>query len=90
MPDEGSRPAHGDLGFVFDLWVDFMRMKNDGTLTARASNLRPGLRLNVGDVILVGGEDSIPAEAQVVRLDISGRIVVSVLDVARKHGQTQP
>ena len=75
---------------TFDLWVDFMRMCDDGTLTASAENMRPGLHVNVGDVIIVGSEDSIPAEAQVVRLDISGRIVVSVLDVARRHGQTHP
>ncbi len=67
---------------AYDLWVDFMRMKNDGTLTASGSNLRPGLKVNVGDVIAVGSEDSNPAKAQVVQVDISGTIVLRVLDVA--------
>jgi hypothetical protein len=76
--------------------VDFMRMHDDGTLTAWADDLRPGLRVNVGDVgdvgdvVIVGSEDSVPARARVVRLDISGLIIVSVLDVAGKHGDRQP
>jgi hypothetical protein len=71
---------------AYDLLVDFMRMDDDGTLTARAEDLRPGLRVNIGDVIVVGSEDAIPAEAQVVRLDISGLIGLRVLDVGRRHG----
>jgi hypothetical protein len=62
-----------------DLWVDFASMANDGTLWSRSSNLRPGLRVSPGDVIVVGSEDAVPARAQVITVDIGGAIVVKVI-----------
>jgi hypothetical protein len=67
-----------------DLWVDFMGMQDDGTLIAYADDLRDGLRVNVGEIVTVGSEDAIPAEAQVVQVDIGERIVVKVLAVAER------
>jgi hypothetical protein len=32
----------------YDLWVDFMTMHDDGTIIARVSNLRGGLRVTAG------------------------------------------
>lgn len=63
----------------YDLWVDFASMADDGTLWTRASNLRPGLRVSPGDVVIVGSEDAVPARAQVISVDIDGAIVVKVI-----------
>lgn len=69
---------------AYDIWVDFMTMRDDGTLVAHASDVRGGRRVNVGDVVTVGSEDSKPANAQVLQVDIDGRIIVKVLDVAAR------
>jgi hypothetical protein len=54
-------------------------MANDGTLWSRSSNLRPGLRVSPGDVIVVGSEEAVAARAQVITVDIGGAIVVKVI-----------
>ena len=77
---DGWRPTMNTC----DLWVDFMGMQDDGTLIAYADDLRDGLRVNVGEIVTVGSEDAIPAEAQVVQVDIGERIVVKVLAVAER------
>jgi hypothetical protein len=63
----------------YDLWVDFAGMANDGTIWSQSSDLRPGLRVSPGDVIVVGSEDAVPARAQVITVDIGGAIVVKVI-----------
>jgi hypothetical protein len=63
----------------YDLWVDFASMADDGTLWTQSSNLRPGLQLSPGDVVIVGSEDAVPARAQVISVDIGGAIVVRVI-----------
>lgn len=67
----------------YDIWVDFMKMRNDGTLVARESDVVGGRRVTAGDVVTVGSEDSLPAKAKVMSIDVSGAIVLQVLDVAR-------
>lgn len=84
VAEDAPGRSSDDLEFVYDLWVDFMTMRNDGTLLAYADDLRDGLRVNVGEIVTVGSEDAIPAEAQVVQVDIGERIVVKVLAVAER------
>lgn len=62
----------------YDLWVDFASMMDDGTLWTQSSHLRPGLRVAPGDVITVGSEDAVPAQARVVSVD-GDAIVVKVI-----------
>jgi hypothetical protein len=38
----------------WDLWIDFQSGDDDGLTRANTRNLRPGLRLCIGDVIIVG------------------------------------
>jgi hypothetical protein len=54
-------------------------MANDGTIWSQSSDLRPGLRVSPGDVIVVGSEDVVPARAQIITVDIGGAIVVKVI-----------
>jgi hypothetical protein len=63
----------------YDLWVDFASMADDGSLWTQSSNLRPGLQVSPGDVVIVGSEDAVPARARVISVDIAGAIVVKVI-----------
>lgn len=69
---------------TYDVWVDFMTMDDDGTVVAHADDVRPGLRVNVGDVVGAGSEDSKTLKARVMRVDINGTVVLEVIDVARR------
>jgi hypothetical protein len=59
--------------------VDFMAMADDGTLLARIEDLREGLRVTAGDVVTVGSDDAVPAQAQILNVDIDGTISLRVL-----------
>lgn len=63
----------------YDLWVDFMRMRDDGRLRTRMRHAREGFVPLVGTYVVVGAEDSEPAVAQVLSVDIEGTIELRVL-----------
>jgi len=64
----------------YDIWVDFMTMRNDRRLWTRLKDARPGFVPIVGQYAVVGCEDAFPAVAQIVSVDIEGGIQLSVLD----------
>ena len=63
----------------YDLWVDFMRLRDDGRLRTRLRHARPGLEPTVGMHLIVGCEDADPAVAKVLSVDAEGAIEVQVL-----------
>lgn len=64
----------------YDIWVDFMTMTNDRRLWTRMKDVRDGFLPIVGQYAVVGCEDALPAVAQIISVDIEGRIQLSVLD----------
>jgi hypothetical protein len=63
----------------YDLWVDFMRMRDDGRLRTRLRHARDGFVPIVGSYVVVGSEDAEPAVARIVTADAEGVIEVHVL-----------
>lgn len=64
----------------YDIWVDFMTMRNDRRLWTRLKDARPGFVPIVGQYAVVGCEDAFPAVAQIVSVDIEGGIQLLVLE----------
>lgn len=64
----------------YDIWIDFMTMRNDRRLWTRTKHARPGFVPIVGHYAVVGCEDAFPAVAQIVSVDIEGRVQLAVLD----------
>jgi hypothetical protein len=62
----------------WDLWVDFQSGDDDGLTRANIRNLRPGLRLCVGDVIIVGNEDAESGVGEVMELGQKGGAMIKV------------
>ncbi len=63
----------------YDLWVDFMRMRDDGRLLTRLRNAKPGFVPIAGSYVTVGCEDAEPAVARILSVDAEGTIEVEVL-----------
>lgn len=63
----------------YDLWVDFMRMRNDGRLRTRLRRARPGFVPIAGSYVVMGCEDADPAVAKILSVDAAGAIEVQVL-----------
>ena len=63
---------------AWDLWIDFQRADDEGLTHANVRNLRAGLEVRVGDVIIVGNEDAEPGVAEVVELGDRGFVLVRV------------
>ena len=62
----------------WDLWIDFQRADDRGNTRGSTQNLREGLVVRVGDLVVVGNEDAEPGVAVVVELGERGFIVVNV------------
>jgi hypothetical protein len=86
IPNPGETPARGivknggKLTMDWDLWVDFQRMQDSGTLLARSHNARPGLTLVAGMYLVVGCEDAEPAVARVLAVTADGSVQLQVLE----------
>ncbi len=63
----------------YDLWVDFMRMRDNGRLRTRLRHAREGFVPVVGRYVVVGCEDAEPAVARIESMDEDGGIELSVL-----------
>lgn len=63
---------------AWDLWIDFQSGDDEGFTRANTRNLRVGLTVTVGDVILVGNEDAEPGVGEVVELGDRGFVLVKV------------
>ena len=63
---------------AWDLWIDFQRGEDDGVTHANTRNLREGLVVKVGDVIVVGNEDAEAGVGEVVELGERGFLLVRV------------
>ena len=63
---------------IWDLWIDFQRADDEGLTRGNVRNLREGLSLKVGDVIVVGNEDAEPGVGEVVELGDRGFVLVKV------------
>ncbi len=66
------------LDMAWDLWIDFQSGDDEGHTRANTRNLRAGLTVTVGDVIVVGNEDAEPGVAEVVELGDRGFVLVKV------------
>jgi hypothetical protein len=64
----------------WDLWVDFQRMQDSGSLLARSRNARPGLTLVAAMYLVVGCEDAEPAVARVLAVTADGSVELQVLE----------
>jgi hypothetical protein len=64
----------------YDIWVDFMTMRNDGRIWTRMSDVRTGFVPVAGQYAVVGCEDADPAVAQIVSVDIEEGIHLRVLE----------
>jgi hypothetical protein len=62
----------------WDLWIDFQSGNDDGLTRANTRNLRPGLRLCVGDVIIVGNEEAESGVGEVMELGQNGVAMIKV------------
>ena len=62
----------------WDLWIDFQRADDEGLTRGNVRNLREGVSLKVGDVIVVGNEDAEPGVGEVVELGDRGLVLVKV------------
>ena len=62
----------------WDLWIDFQRADDEGLTRGNVRNLREGLSLKVGDVIVVGNEEAEPGVGEVVELGDRGFVLVKV------------
>jgi hypothetical protein len=71
----------------WDLWIDFLSGDDDGLTRANIRNLRPGLRLCVGDIIIVGNEDAESGVGEVMELGQNGFALVKVFpgSIAENH-----
>jgi hypothetical protein len=63
---------------AWDLWIDFQSGDDEGLTRANTCNLRAGLTVTVGDVIVVGNEDAEPGVGEVVELGDRGFALVKV------------
>ena len=63
----------------YDLSVDFMDMTNDRRLWTRLADARPGFVAVAGRYVVVGSDDADNAVAQILSVDISGRIELEIL-----------
>ena len=63
---------------IWDLWIDFQRADDEGLTRGNVRNLREGVSLKVGDVIVVGNEDAEPGVGEVVELGDRGFVLVKV------------
>lgn len=63
-----------------DIAVDFMDMRNDGTLWTRMADVRSGFVPIAGQYAIVGCADADPAVAQIISVDIEGGIQLKVLE----------
>lgn len=63
---------------AWDLWIDFQSGDDRGLTRANTRNLRAGLTVTVGDVIVVGNEDAEPGVGEVVELGDRGFVLVKV------------
>ncbi len=64
----------------YDIWVDFMTMRNDGRIWTRMSDVRTRFVPVAGQYAVVGCEDADPAVAQIVSVDIEEGIHLRVLE----------
>ena len=62
----------------WDLWIDFQSGDDEGFTRANTRNLRVGLTVTVGDVIVVGNEDAEPGVGEVVEFGDRGFVLVKV------------
>jgi hypothetical protein len=63
----------------YDIWVDFMTMRNDRRLWTRLEDVRPGFVPIAGQYAIVGCEDAFPAVARIISVDIEDGRVLQVL-----------
>jgi hypothetical protein len=63
----------------YEIAVDFMHMRNDRHLWARAADARPGLELSVGRHVVVGDEDADSKVARIVAIDADRNVELKVL-----------
>ncbi len=64
----------------YDIWVDFMTMRNDGRIWTRMSDVRTGFVPVAGQYVVLGCEDADPAVAQIVSVDTEEGIHLRVLE----------
>jgi hypothetical protein len=63
---------------AWDLWIDFQSGDDEGLTRANTRNLRAGLTVTVGDVLVVGNEDAEPGVGEVIELGDRGFVLVKV------------
>jgi hypothetical protein len=63
----------------WDLRIDFQSGDDEGLTRANIRNLRPGLRLCVGDIIVVGNEEAESGVGEVMELGRNGVAMIKVL-----------
>lgn len=63
----------------FDIWVDFMDMRDDGRLWAFTDDAKSGFIPIAGSHVIVGCEDADPAVAKILSVDADGTIELLVL-----------
>ena len=66
------------VGMAWDLWIDFQRADDEGLTRGNVRNLRAGLQVEVGDMIVVGNEDAEAGVAEVVELGDRGFLLARV------------
>lgn len=64
----------------YDIWVDFMSMRDDGRVWTGMRDVREGFVPIAGQYAVVGCEDAIPAVARIVTVDIERGIQLEVLE----------
>lgn len=64
----------------YDIWVDFMTMRNDGRIWTRMADVRAGFVPTIGQYAIVGCEDADPAVAQILTLDLEEGVHLRVLE----------
>ena len=64
----------------YDIWVEFMSMRDDGRVWTGIDDVRAGFVPIAGQYAVVGCEDAFPAVARIVTVDIERGIELEVLD----------
>ncbi len=74
-----GRSAYPFPVMSWDLWIDYLRTDGEGLTHGSTHNAAPGVRLLVGQHVVVGNEDADPAVARVVSVGDDGVVLVAVL-----------
>lgn len=65
---------------AYDIWVDFMTMRDDGEIWTRLSDVRAGFVPIAGRYAIVGSDEADPAVAHILSVDLDDGLRLRVLD----------